>query len=72
MPRMNWTMRKTKNASVARNFGTISGRYGVSTQPSCLNRMYCGMISTWSGSSSVPIMMANQSPRSRKRSRANA
>ncbi len=30
MPRMNCTMRKTKNASVARNFGTISGS-GVPT-----------------------------------------
>ena len=26
MPRMNWTIRNTKNASVARNFGTISGQ----------------------------------------------
>src|SRR4051812_36937242 len=27
MPRMNWTMRKTKNASVARKWGMTSGRY---------------------------------------------
>ena len=49
MPRMNWTIRKMKNASVARSFGRISGRK-VLTQPSCENRMYCGTIITWIGS----------------------
>ena len=29
MPRMNCTIRKTKNASVARNCGTSSGRQGA-------------------------------------------
>ena len=29
MPRMNCTMRKMKNASVARNFGTIERQVGV-------------------------------------------
>jgi len=43
---MNWTMRKMKNASVARNFGTISGR-NVLTQPKDRKIAYCGTISTW-------------------------
>ena len=43
MLRMNWTIRKTKNASVARNLPISSGM-NVSTRPSRLNRMYCGMI----------------------------
>src|SRR3954447_19521782 len=34
--------------------------------------MYCGMISTCPGSSRVPIMMANQNPRSRNRNRPRA
>ena len=39
MPRMNWTIRKTKNASVARNCGTSSGRYGQSPiQPNVLEQ----------------------------------
>ena len=49
MPRMNCTMRKTKNASVARSFGTISGR-NVLIQPSWENMMYCGTMITWIGS----------------------
>ena len=32
MPRMNWTIKNTKNASVARNLGKISGT-NVFTQP---------------------------------------
>lgn len=71
---MNWTIRKTKNASVASRCGTISGRYGHGppTQPNERNITNCGTISTWLGSSNVPIMMANQKPRSRNRSRAKA
>ena len=45
MPRMNCTIKKTKNASVARNFGRISGTK-VFTQPSALNTMYCGTTTT--------------------------
>jgi hypothetical protein len=60
MPRMNCTIRKTKNASVASSFGTISGQY-VLIQSSCENRMYCGTITTWIGSMIVPSMMANHS-----------
>src|SRR5690348_2950409 len=71
MLRMNCTMRKTKKASVASAFGTISGS-GVSIQPRNLNSTNCGTISTWWGSSSVAIMTANHMPRKGKRSRANA
>ena len=42
---MNCTIRNTKNASVARNFGRISGMK-VFTQPSALNTMYCGTTMT--------------------------
>src|SRR5660398_300171 len=38
-PRMNCTMRNTKNASVPSNLGTIKGK-NVFTQPNCWNRMY--------------------------------
>ena len=65
MPRMNCTIRKTKNASVASSFGTISGS-GVSIQPRNLNSTNCGTISTWCGSSSVAIMTANHMPAQRK------
>ena len=68
---MNWTIKNTKNASVARNLGKISGT-NVFTKPSALNRMYCGTTTTWKGSMSVNSMMANHSPRSRNFSRANA
>ena len=34
--------------------------------------MYCGMISTWNGSSSVPIIAANRMPRPLNWTRANA
>ena len=34
--------------------------------------MYCGMITTWNGSSSVPIMSAKSTPRPGKLIRANA
>ena len=71
MPRMNWTIKNTKNASVARNLGKISGT-NVFTQPNWLKRMYCGTTSTWKGSMSVSSMMANHSPLSRNFSRANA
>ncbi len=38
---MNCTIKKTKNASVARNLGSTSGMK-VFTQPSQLKMMYCG------------------------------
>ena len=60
MPRMNWTMRNTKNASVARSLGTISGQK-VFTQPICENRMYCGTMITWNGSMMVSSMMPKNS-----------
>ncbi|MCY1250768.1 hypothetical protein D9M72_644380 [compost metagenome] len=53
---MNWTIRNTKNASVARSLGTISGQK-VFTQPICENRMYWGTITTWNGSMMVSSMM---------------
>ena len=56
MPRMNCTIRKMKNASVARSFGTISGR-NVLTQPSCENSTYCGTMITWIGSMMLSSMM---------------
>ena len=34
--------------------------------------MYCGMMITWNGSSSVPIIAANRIPTPRNRIRANA
>ena len=43
--RMNCTSRNTKNASIARNFGTMIGR-NVPTHPKELNRIYCGTIVT--------------------------
>ena len=69
--RMNCTSRNTKNASVARNFGSSSGM-NVSTRPRLLNRMYCGMISTWNGSSRVPIIAAKRMPSPLNWMRANA
>ena len=60
-----------KNASAARNLGTISGRK-VSIQPSFRNSTYCGISVTWYGSISVPSMIANQILRPRNSSRANA
>src|SRR3954447_625066 len=68
---MNWTMRKMKNASVARNLGTISGQI-VLIQSSLENTMYCGTTVTWYGSMIEPSMTANQSFFSGKSSRANA
>ena len=68
---MNWTMRKTKNASAARNLPISSGT-NVSTRPSRLNTMYCGMITTWNGSRSVPIMRAKKTLRPGKSIRAKA
>ncbi len=44
----------------------------VSTQPRLLNRMYCGMITTWIGSMMVPSMTAKSMPRIGNRSRAKA
>ena len=46
MPRTNWTIRNTKNASVARNLGTTSGRI-VFTHPSCWKNTYWGITTTW-------------------------
>ena len=51
--------------------GRISGKY-VSTRPSLLKTMYCGMITTWNGSSSVAIIAANKTPTPRNLIRANA
>src|SRR5690606_21741620 len=58
-PRMNCTIRKVKNASCARNLGTIRGMY-VSTQFRLLNKRYCGISTTWCGKSSDANMSANQ------------
>jgi hypothetical protein len=69
--RMNWTIRKMKNASVAKNLGTMSGR-NVLIQPSSLNRMYWGTITTWIGSMIVPSMMAKQTRLNGNSNRANA
>src|SRR5688500_11467820 len=71
MARMNWTIKNTKNASVARNFGRINGT-NVFTHPSELKRMYCGTTTTWKGNMRVSSMMANHKPLSRNFSRANA
>ena len=68
---MNWTIKKTKNASVARNFGRISGTK-VFTQPRLLKMMYCGTTMTWMGSMIVISMIANHTVFSRNCSRANA
>ena len=71
MPRKNCTIRKTKKASTARNFGATSGRM-VLTQPSSRNSTYCGISVTWPGSIRVISIMANQKFRPLKRSRAKA
>lgn len=71
MPRMNWTIRKMKNASVASSFGTISGQK-VLIQSSWENSTYCGTMITWIGSMMVPSMIANQVRLRRNSSRANA
>ncbi len=68
---MNWTIKNTKNASVARNLGRISGT-NVFTQPNWLKMMYCGTTTTWKGSMIVISMIANHSVFSRNFSRANA
>ena len=69
--RMNCTIRKMKNASVARNLGTISGQI-VLIQSSSANTMYCGTTVTWCGSMIEPSMTANQIFFSGKSSRAKA
>ena len=46
---MNWTIKKMKKASVARNLGSTKGM-NVFAKPSWEKTMYCGMISTWIGS----------------------
>ena len=71
MPRMNCTIRNTKNASVARNFGRISGSI-VFTQPVWENMMYCGTITTWIGSIRVMSIIAKAMLRPQNRSRAKA
>lgn len=68
---MNWTIRKTKKASVAR-YLPISSGVKVLISSSFWNITYCGMISTWYGSSSVPIMMANMALRPAKRTLVKA
>ena len=57
---MNWTIKNTKNASVARNLGRISGT-NVFTQPNWLKMMYCGTTTTWNGSMIVISMIAKNS-----------
>ena len=69
--RMNWTIRKTKKASVARNFGTTSGRM-VFTQPIFRKKMYCGMSCAWIGSMIDPSISENHSHLRRKFRRAKA
>ena len=71
MPRMNCTIRKMKNASVASSFGTMSGR-NVLTQPSWENSTYCGTMITWIGSMMLSSMIANQNRLPVNSSRANA
>ena len=71
MPRMNWTIKKMKKASTAKNLGRISGT-NVFTQPRLLNRMYCGTRTTWIGSMTVTSMIENHSVLNRNCSRANA
>ena len=71
MPRMNCTMRNTKNASVASSFGTIRGQK-VFTHPIWENMMYCGTITTWNGSMIVRSMRAKAGFLKRNSSRANA
>lgn len=68
---MNCTIRKTKKASVAR-YLPISSGVKVLISSSFWNRTYCGMISTWYGSRSVPIMTANMRFRPAKRTLAKA
>ncbi len=68
---MNWTIRNTKNASVASSFGRISGQ-NVSTMPSRWKIVYCGISTACVGSMIVASMNANSGPRSRNRRRANA
>jgi hypothetical protein len=68
---MNCTIRKMKNASVARNFGTTSGRI-VLIHASSLNSTYCGTSVTWYGSSIVPSINANIVRVNGNVSRANA
>src|SRR3954451_3164290 len=71
MPRMNCTIKKTKNASVARNFGRIKGTK-VFTQPSALNTMYCGTTTTYTGSIKVINMIEKNSVLKRNLNRAKA
>ncbi len=71
MLRKNWTMRKTKNASVASSFGTMSGRK-VFTQSIWAKMMYCGTMSTWIGSMIVTSMIAKVIAPPRNVSLANA
>ena len=68
---MNCTIKKTKNASVARNLGRISGT-NVFTKPRLLKMMYCGTTTTWMGSMIVNSMIENHTVLNRNFSRANA
>src|SRR5829696_2285561 len=65
------TIKNTKNTSVARNLGKISGTK-VFTQPNWLKMMYCGTTTTWKGSMIVISMIANHIAFSRNCSRAKA
>ena len=44
----------------------------MSTNPSFWKMMYCGMMITWTGSSSVPIIAAKKMPEPWNEMRANA
>ena len=69
--RMNCTMRNTKKASVARNFGTSSGR-NVLTHPSWEKITYWGTMMTWIGSMIVASMIAKNTVRPRNCNLAKA
>ena len=68
---MNCTIRKTKNASVARYLPSSSGTY-VLISSIFWNITYCGISSTWYGSSSVPIISVNSRLRPANRILAKA
>ena len=61
MVRINWTIRKMKNAPPPSTYGRTSGKY-VSVSPRLLYMMYWETTVTWDGSISVPSTMANRNP----------
>ena len=68
---MNWTSRNMKNPSTANNLGTIRGKY-VSTHPSLLKMMYCGISLTCLGTMRVNIITENNKPENLNLSFENA